>query len=344
MAITQLDNRMQEMKMKPVKEFTDTRSAWTWETSAGLEGGTLFIGHIDVPLESGVPVQPFRREPEWLHGEGIGVSRAPLVMLEFALRSLRYNRLLHQLPIGVIYYLDEGRDCRYSADIIRAAASKAGRVLVLRPGSLGDNVIVKRRGQRKYNLIVEGKPQRIGQQRKSPEAILWFSSKITELSNLSSKKDRITLSVTEIKTSSFPMLLPHQVTATLVLSYNDAKLADGIEEQMRILFKQATFKWNLERISDRPPMKERRNSLQLSKPLASVAQKWEIALSEESSVVPSVAGLVPDNISVLCGIGPVSKDLYTPQEAVNRISLIQRTLLTAEFLAQDVTSGRNNKK
>ena len=91
-------------------------------------------------------------------------------------------------------------------------------------------------------------------------------------------------------------------------------------------------------------MKERRNSLQLSKPLATVAQKWEIGLSEESSVVPSVAGLVPDNIPVLCGIGPVARDLYTPQEAVNRISLIQRTLLTAEFLAQDVKSGRNNKK
>ena len=344
MAITQLDNRMQEMKMKPVKEFTDTRSAWTWETNAGLAGGTLFIGHIDVPLESGIPVQTFRREPEWLHGEGIGVSRAPLVMLEFALRSLRYNRLLHQLPIGVLYYLDEGRDCRYSAEIIRAASSRAARVLVLRPGSPGDNVITKRRGQRKYNLIVEGKPQRIGQQRKSPEVILWFSNKITELSNISAKKDRTALSVTEITTSSFPMLLPHQVRATLVLSYSDSMLADGIEEQMKELFKQTTFKWNLKIISDRPPMKERPNSLRLSKPLASVAQKWEIGLSEESSVVPSVAGLVPDNIPVLCGIGPVARDLYTPQEAVNRISLIQRTLLTAEFLVQDVTSMRNNKK
>ena len=100
MAITQLDKLMQEMKMKPVKELTDTRSAFTWETNSGFEGGTLFIGHIDIPLESGVPVQTFRREPEWLYGEGVGVSRAPLVMLEFALRSLRYNRLLHQLPIG----------------------------------------------------------------------------------------------------------------------------------------------------------------------------------------------------------------------------------------------------
>ena len=158
------------------------------------------------------------------------------------------------------------------------------------------------------------------------------------------QKDRISLSVTDIKTSSFPMLLPHRVTATLVLSYNDAKLAEEIEEQMRKLFKQSTFKWNLERISDRPPMKERRNNLQLSKPLAGVAQNWEIAISQESSVIPSVGGLVPDNIPVICGIGPVARDLYTPQEAVNRISLIQRTLLTAEFLAQDVKSVRNKKK
>jgi D-alanine-D-alanine ligase len=217
-------------------------------------------------------------------------------------------------------------------------------VLVLRPGSLGDNIIIQRRGQRKYNLTIEGKPQRIGKQRKSPEAILWFSSKITELANLSSKKDRISLSVTDIKTNSFPMLLPHRVTATLVLSYNDAKLAEEIEEQMKKLFKQSTFKWNLERISDRPPMKEQRKNLQLSKSLAGVAQKWEINMSEESSVVPSVAGLVPDNVPVICGIGPVAQDLYTPQEAVNRISLIQRTLLIAEFLAQDVKPGRKNKK
>ena len=113
---------------------------------------------------------------------------------------------------------------------------------------------------------------------------------------------------------------------------------------MRILLKQNSFKWTLERVSDRPPMKERRNNLQLSKPLAGVAQKWEIAISEESSVIPSVGGLVPDDIPVICGIGPVARDLYTPQEAVNRISLIQRTLLTAEFLEQDVKSVRNKKK
>jgi D-alanine-D-alanine ligase len=248
--------------------------------------------------------------------------------------------MLHQLPVGVLYYLDEARDCRYSAEIISAAASKAARVLVLRPGSLGDNVILQRRGQRRFTLTLEGKPQRIGQQRKSPEVILWFSNKLAELSSLSTKKERIALSVSDLKTESFPMLLPHRIVATLVLSYHDLQLADATEKEMKDLLKQNGFKCNLEKISDRPPIKERSNNLQLLKALADVAQKWEIPLAKESSVVPSPGGLVPAKIPVICGIGPVAKELYTPQEAVNRISLVQRTLLVAEFLAQDIKTGK----
>jgi len=342
MAIKRLDDRMQEIKLKPVKEFTDTRSAWTWETKAGFEGGTLFIGHIDVPLESDVQFQVFRRDPEWLYGEGIGTSRAPLVMIEFVLRALRYHRLLHQLPVGILYYLDEGRDCRYSADIIHAAASKARRVFILHPGSEGDNIRVQRRGQRKYYLIVESKPQRIGQQRKVPEVLLWLSEKLSELSRLSSRKDHIALSAVDIKTESFPMLLPHRVTTTLVLNYLNPKLADATEERMKETLDKNELRWSLEKVSERPPMKERRINLLLAESLAAVAKKWEIPLARESSLLPSVGGLVPEKIPVVCGIGPVARDLYTPQESVNRISLIQRTLLIAEFLAKDINSGKKS--
>ncbi|NIR61697.1 MAG: hypothetical protein GWO02_20505, partial [Gammaproteobacteria bacterium] len=59
----------------------------------------------------------FRKEPEWLYGEGIGSSRAPLVMLEFALRALRRARRLKRSRLGVLLYMDEGRDARYSAKL-----------------------------------------------------------------------------------------------------------------------------------------------------------------------------------------------------------------------------------
>lgn len=67
-----------------------------------------------------------------------------------------------------------------------------------------------------------------------------------------------------------------------------------------------------------------------------MASKWDISLGRQSSAWPSVAGLVPKDTACLCGIGPVARDLRTPQEAVQRISLVQRTLLLAGFLAEAV--------
>ena len=64
-----------------------------------------------------------------------------------------------------------------------------------------------------------------------------------------------------------------------------------------------------------------------------MADRWEIPLADEASVWPSVAGLVPSKVPVLCGLGPVGEELHTPHEAVERISLVQRTLLLTQYLA-----------
>jgi D-alanine-D-alanine ligase len=206
--------------------------------------------------------------------------------------------------------------------------------LVLRPGSLENNVIIRRRGQRKFTLTLEGKPQRLGSQTPSTDVVFCFCSRIVELANLSSKKDRISLTATDLKTAGLPALLPHQVTATLALSYQDAELADVIEGRMMEICKTQNLKWSLKRISDRPAMNNSRGSLKLIKSLSEIARQWDIPLEQESSVLPSAAGLVPPQVPVICGIGPVARDLFTPLEAVNRISLIQRTLLIAGFLAE----------
>jgi D-alanine-D-alanine ligase len=95
-------------------------------------------------------------------------------------------------------------------------------------------------------------------------------------------------------------------------------------------------RWELELLSDRPPMRERSGNQRLGKSLAEVAKRWEIPLSYESSTFPSVGGLVPAKTPCICGIGPVARDLGSPGEAVQRISVVQRTLLLAEFLAQQL--------
>lgn len=347
MAMERLDKRFQEIKMKPVREFSDNRSAWTWETRQGMDGGTLFIGHMDVPLESNIPSQMFRRDPEWLYGEGIGISRAPLVSLEYALRSLRSRRVLQKSAIGVLYYMDEGRDTRYSAEIIQAAAKRAKQVFILRPGGPQNHAVIQRRGQRKYRLTVEGIPHRLGKVLKGPEVLLWVTKKIEELSRLSSRKNRVALSAVTIQTDAYPLLLPHRIMVTLLLTFPDSKIADENEERMSEIIKSRRFKTRLERISDRPAMKERRINKKIAISLLAIADEWDIPFPMESSLWPSVGGLVPYNIPVICGMGPAARDLYTPQESVNRTSLVQRTILLAQFLAKELEgdlSGKTKKR
>jgi len=334
-AESEMHNRLRDLGLQPAEAFGDGRVVWAWETPRGFANGSLLLVNLDVPVDPDVPAQAFRRDPEWLYGEGIATSRAPLVMLEFALRALKHQRRLKNLPLGVLYYQDEGRDCRYSRDKIREASAKARNVLVLRPGNPGDFIITQRRGQRKYRLVVEGAPLRLGQASKKPEALLWVASKIGELGQLTSRKDRVAVSAIDVRTRGYPLLLPHQVTVSLLLTFPDAKVADTVDEKMRDILGKAPVKWSFERIADRPPMKERKINTRVVNALQAIAEEWEIPLNMESSVWPSAAGLVVDTSSVVCGLGPVGHHLHTPQEAVQRISLMQRTLLLAQFLALD---------
>lgn len=333
-AVKKFAGTMEELGLKTVKQMSVEPHVYVWESRAGLEGGTLLICHLDVPLNPVVSAEPFRLDPEWLYGEGIGVSRAPLVMLKFAARSLRYARSLHTIPLGILVYNDEGIDCRFSADAIREAAGRAKQVLVLRPGNPGDKIIIQRRGQRKYRLTIEGKPLRLGQTHRSQEVIRWVFSKLEEISLLSSKRDRIAVSPIDIRTEAFPMLLPHRTIVSLLVSYLDVRHMEEVESQIMKILKVRGFSAAVTLISDRPPMKERRVNTQLAKRFLSVAHIWDIPVETESSLWPSVAGLVPSHVPVICGIGPVANDLYTSKESVQRMSLMQRTLLLSEFLLQ----------
>jgi D-alanine-D-alanine ligase len=339
-AVRRLNATLLDIKMKRNPDFTDERSVYCWETARGLEGGTLIIGHLDVPHGGDVSARVFRRDPEWLYGEGVGSSRAQLAMLEFALRSLRAQRRLRHLPLGVLYYMDEGRDCRYSGEIIRAAASAAKRVLVLKPSNVGDRVITQRRGQKKFRFSAGGQPRRAGQAMKRPEVLRWALGQFESVCRLTSTKDRVSLSVAEIATEAFPSLLPHNVTATFILTYLDSAKAHALEDQMRNALRSDVHRTMLEEISDRPPMKERRGTIAFYRTLRSIADQWEIPLGSESSLWPSVAGLVPARVPVVCGLGPAVRDLYRPHESIQRISLLQRTLLLAGYLAHEAGQKR----
>ncbi len=335
-AMVMFDKVADDLALKRCSEFSDKPYVETYETRKGLAGGILLVGNMDIRMDPQKAVQSFRRDPERLYGEGIGVSRGSLVMLEYALRALRSMRALRKLPLGVLYYTDEGRDCAHSRETIKAAAAQARKVLVLRPGNPENKMISQRRGWRKYRLIVKDEPRRLGRAGRRPDVLEWLCSRVELLSKLSSRADRLAVAVSELRTEAFPRLLPHRVIGTVLVSYADVPLADETEIKMGEILDTGMFRCKLELLSDRPPMKKRKMNDSLVRSLTEVAAQWEIPLGFESSLYPSVAGLISGRTSAVCGIGPVAYDIDTPQESILRISLLQRTLLLAQFLAGQI--------
>ena len=321
-----------DLGMRPVDELTDEPEAYMWETARGFDGGVLLLAHLDVPAVGDSVRQGFRRDPEWLYGDGVGRSRAPLVMLEYALRALRSVRGLRRLPLGVLLYADEGRDAVQSRRLIERAAARADQVLVCRPGTVGNGILTQRRGSRRYELIVEGdrlSPGQIGRRR---TVVGWTCEKLLDMGRINSPKKRISIATLDLRTERHAMFVPHRVEASLMMSYLAAAQADEAEAAMRAALGRGGPRWRLQRLDDRPPMAERSGNRRLVEALEAAAARWEIPLERESSAWPSVAGLVPDDTAVVCGMAPVTKDRGTPDEAVQRISMVQRTLLLSEYL------------
>jgi D-alanine-D-alanine ligase len=334
LAYHEIDQLMSEIKLKKVDKYTDEPFVGTWASAKGYEGGTLLICHLDTPVLAGYHPQSFRRDPEYLYGEGIGSTRAPLTMLEFSLRALRSLKVLRTMPLGILIYADEGREAQYSEKIIKAMSGRAARVLVLRPGNPDGSMIHQRRGLVGFQLSVEGVPIRLGQAGKRPQTLLWFAGKLSELAQISSRKRRIAVSVTDVKTEAFPMLLPHRVSAKLLVNYYDGKILSETVSEIgkRLMVKSSLIRSTMEKLFDRPPMINRRANQPLFASIRDVAQEWEISFQKTSSLWPSVAGLIPKTTPVICGMGPAAENLYTPQETVQRISMIQRTLLLTQYL------------
>jgi D-alanine-D-alanine ligase len=332
MARKEIHKSFKNLGLKPVMEYTDERVTWAWETSEGFKDGTLLVAHVDVPLGPDVPAQEFRREPERLYGEGIGASRSALVMIEFALKALRRIKKLSRSRLGVILYTDEGRDGRYSSEIIASAAGMAKRMLVLRPSLTGEDIITRRRGIRTYWLSVDGSAARIGQALKKMDALRWSLNKLQELSTLSSAKERVSVLPVDIKCHRAPMRLPHSVHCALLVTYPDAVAADEVYNKIRSIFGKDNFRWRLELVSDRPPMVERNRKKGMAKDILSMAKKWDIPVKSKSSAQPSAAGLAPLKTDALCGLSPGCDSLYTQHESIDRNALVQRTLLLAQYL------------
>lgn len=90
----------------------------------------------------------------------------------------------------------------------------------------------------------------------------------------------------------------------------------------------------MEKLAERPPLLVGKIKNSIISDLERISGEWKLPFGKESGLLSSAAGEVGDEVSVVCGCSPASKDIYTPNEAVHRGELLQRTLLLTLFLAK----------
>jgi D-alanine-D-alanine ligase len=289
---------------------------------------------MDSPVEAGRFPIPFRGEPEWLHGEAVASSRAGIVCTLSAMGALRSIRRLKSARLGVFAYTDEGRGMRYSARMMTRAAAQAGEVIVMNPGAREGRVMTQRRGMRKYSLVVQGDPLRIGARGGKEDVLSWFLLKASSISALGRPAKKLTVSVQQLRTERYSVLMPHRIRATIGLTFLDPRHADKAEARLREIVKpdHKHLQVRVEMLEERPPLARKGLDNPLVARLESLAAEWKLPFGTDSSLLPSAAGCVPQGTPVICGFGPPGRDLYTPSEAVHRGELLQRSLLLALLL------------
>ena len=325
----------EELAMVPVNELTRRPQVATWQTQAGLDGGTLFVAGLDTPAGSAALRQPFRRDPERLHGEAVG-QRAGLVSLEYALRSLRNIRRLRRLPLGVVLCCDQSVGSPQSAEVVAAAAARAARVLVLEPSVSSGGIVLRRRGNRRYTLTVTGESILPVQTTRRQATARWSIEKLERIAQLTSRKRAVSVSILDVATERHALHLPHRLTAGLLATYRDPEQAAELEAEIRTILGRRGSRWELELDWDRPPMPETPEGANLLAALNHAGESHGVQFTRETSSIASPAGLVGDGTPCICGVGPVAYDRGTPGENIERISLIERTVVLAEFLAQEL--------
>ena len=229
---------------------------------------------------------------------------------------------------------DRTRGAPDSAEAVRAAAARAARVLVLEPSVSADSVVMRRRGNRRYTLTVTGDSILPVQTSRRQATTRWTIGRLERIAQLTSRKRAVSVSILDLSTEGHALHLPHRVTAGLLATYRDPEQADELHREIRAILGRGGCRWELTMDWDLPPMPETAGSGALLEALNGAGGAHGVEFRRETSSVASLAGLVGADTPCVCGVGPAAHDRGTPGESIERIGLIERTVVLAEFLAR----------
>ena len=297
----------------------------------------MLLGHFDTVWPLGTLARmPFRIEQDRAYGPGVLDMKSGVVMMMFAMRTLREAKTNHR-PVTIFLDTDEEVGSESSRSITEAIARECEAVLVLEPaqGPQG-HLKTARKGVGNFTLRVRGKASHAGVDfEKGQNAIVELSRHVLEVIKFVDLQRGITVNPGVIQGGTRSNVVAAEAWAEVDIRV--ARLADAPELEQRFRgLRPFNPECRLEVSGgiNRPPMERTPDTVRLLEVAQAVAKELGLELGEAATGGGSDGNFTSAlGIPTLDGLGAVGEGAHAAHESIALKDMSLRTCILAGLIA-----------
>jgi len=295
----------------------------------------LVLTHIDTVWPVGkLARMPFYISGNKVFGPGVLDMKSGLVMLVFALATLRSLNLRPNKRVTVFVNSAEETGHPAATEVIKRLAKKASLVLCLEPALPGGGLKRERKGRLVVRLEAHGRAAHGGTPEKGVNAIVELVAQLQRLKRIGAGETTINIGL--IGGGEKANIVPESAWAVLDIRFWKAvdreRILKTLKEAKTVL-RGARLKVSVE--STTPPLERTKASDRLFEEARVIGAALGLALKAGKTGGGSDASIAASmGIPTLDGLGPDGDGLHAEHEHLVLSSLIERTALLTRLLTE----------
>lgn len=302
------------------------------------KGNFLILGHLDTVYPEGVAAErPMRTEGNKIIGPGVGDMKGGLLVAMYALRGLQLAGFDNFSQLSIFFGCDEEIGSPTGKKFYTPFVNKADAVLVLEGARANGNIVSARKGTGLYTLRVKGHSAHAGvEPEKGANAILELAHQIIALHSLNGIAPGVTVNAGIVGGGTRTNVVPDDAFVQVdvrAVNPEGAKIAHDAIMQLAAQTHVARTRLEIEGHFEYPPMAKTPAIALMAEWAKTLALELGMNIQDQSTGGASDANNVAAaGIPVLDGLGPVGGLDHSPDEYIDRDSIIPRTQLLAGLL------------
>jgi glutamate carboxypeptidase len=300
----------------------------------------LFVGHMDTVFATGTAAQrPFRIEAGRAYGPGVLDMKGGIVCLLFALEALKaaQHPAYDAAAMSVVFNSDEENLSPTSRPVIEEEARRSQTVCVFEPARPGGEYVISRKGTGKYQLTVTGRAAHAGAQpERGRSAVGEMAHKIVALHGLTDFSTGTTVNVGVVRGGERSNVVAERAYAEIDIRVPSLEEYDRLDQRIKAIASGSTVPDTTAALSGGlvfPPMIQTPGAKVLFEALRAAGQAVGLEVKGIHTGGGSDANYASQFAPTVDGMGPQGSETHSDREFIEVPTLLERSKVTALFLA-----------